>query len=109
MWLDGWNGNTAEGLFNQRYNCNGFTPKGTNVHGFCDNAIDQLVLQAQRTLDDAQRQDLLAQAQQLISKDAPSIWTLTTNETTGLSKKLHNPLIYPSELVTVDEHTWLEA
>jgi hypothetical protein len=24
-------------------------------------------------------------------------------------KKLHNPLIYPSELVTVDEHTWLEA
>ena len=55
------------------------------------------------------RKELLAQAQQLISKDAPSIWGVASNETTGLSKKLHNPLIYPSELVTVDEHTWLEA
>jgi ABC-type transport system substrate-binding protein len=109
MWLDGWNGGSAEALFNQRWNCNGFVPAGTNVHGFCDNSIDQLLTQAQRTLDEPKRKDLLTQAQQLISKDAPSIWGVASNETTGHSTKLHNPLIYPSELVTVDEHTWLEA
>jgi peptide/nickel transport system substrate-binding protein len=109
MWLDGYNGSTAQILFNQRWNCNGFTPVGINVHGFCDNAIDQLVLQSQRTLDESRRNELLAQAQTLISKDAPSIWGVASVETTGMSKKLHNPLIYKSELVTVDEHTWLEA
>ena len=109
MWLDGYNGSTAQILFNQRWNCNGFTPVGINVHGFCDNAIDQLVLQSQRTLDEGKRNELLSQAQQLISKDAPSIWGVASVETTGASKKLHNALIYKSELVTVDEHTWLEA
>lgn len=109
MWLDGWNGGTAASLFQQRWNCNSFAPNGQNVHGFCDAAIDQLVAQAGQTLDDAKRQDLLTQAQQTISVDAPSIWGVASTETTGYVKKLHNPLIYPSELVTVDEHTWLEA
>jgi ABC-type transport system substrate-binding protein len=109
MWLDGWNGGTAASLFQQRWNCNAFAPNGQNVHGFCDAAIDQLVTQAGTTLDDARRQDLLTQAQQMISIDAPSIWGVASTETTGYLKKLHNALIFPSELVTVDEHTWLEA
>jgi peptide/nickel transport system substrate-binding protein len=109
MWLDGWNGGTAASLFQQRWNCNAFAPNGQNVHGFCDSAIDQLVSQAGTTLDDTRRQDLLTQAQQMISEDAPSIWGVASTETTGYLKKLHNPLIFPSELVTVDEHTWLEA
>ena len=109
MWLDGWNGGTAASLFQQRWNCNAFAPKGQNVHGFCDQSIDQLLVQAGTTLDDTKRQDLLTQAQQQISVDAPSIWGVASTETTGYSKKLHNPLIYPSELVTVDEHTWLGA
>ena len=109
MWLDGWNGNTAASLFNQRWNCTAFAPNGQNVHGFCDAAIDQIVAQAGGTLDDTQRQNLLTQAQQMISTDAPSIWGVASTETTGLSTKVHNALIYPSELVTVDEHTWLEA
>ena len=79
------------------------------MHGFSDAAIDQQVAQAGRTLDDAQRSAFLAQAQQLISKDAPSIWGVASIETTGMSSKLHNPLIFKSELVTVDEHTWLEG
>jgi ABC-type transport system substrate-binding protein len=108
MWLDGYNGQTAAILFNRRWNCEGFTPKSINVHGFCDRNVDQLISQAGRTLDDTKRNDLLAQAQQLISKDAPSIWGVASIETTGHSSKLHNPLIYKSELVTVDEHTWLE-
>jgi ABC-type transport system substrate-binding protein len=109
IWLDGWNGGTAAGLFQQRWNCNAFAPNGQNVHGFCDSAIDQLLVQAGGTLDDAKRMQLLTQAQEMISLDAPSIWGVASTETTGLSKKLHNPLIFPSELVTVDEHTWLEA
>jgi ABC-type transport system substrate-binding protein len=109
MWLDGWNGGTAASLFQQRWNCNSFAPSGQNVHGFCDAAIDQLVSQAGMTLDDAKRQDLLTQAQQMLSTDAPSIWGVASTETTGYVKKLHNPLIFPSELVTVNEHTWLEA
>jgi ABC-type transport system substrate-binding protein len=109
MWLDGWNGGTAASLFQQRWNCNSFAPNGQNVHGFCDAGIDQLVAQAGTTLDDTRRQDLLTQAQQMISVDAPSIWGVASTETTGHLKKLHNPLIFPSELVTVDEHTWLEA
>jgi peptide/nickel transport system substrate-binding protein len=109
MWLDGFNGDSAARLLNQRWNCNGFAPTGQNVHGFCDTAIDQLLVQAQRTLDEPKRNELLAQAQQIISKDAPSIWGVASTETTGHSRKLHNPLIYKSELVTVDERTWLEA
>jgi len=109
IWLDGFNGSTAAGLLNQRWNCNAFAPTGQNVHGFCDNGVDQLLATAGRTLDDKKRDDLVAQAQQLISKDAPSIWGLASTETTGMSSKLNNPLIYKSELVTVDEHTWLQA
>jgi ABC-type transport system substrate-binding protein len=109
IWLDGFNGSTAAGLLNQRWNCNAFAPTGQNVHGFCDNGVDQLLATAGRTLDDKKRDELVAQAQQLISKDAPSIWGLASTETTGMSSKLNNPLIYKSELVTVDEHTWLQA
>jgi peptide/nickel transport system substrate-binding protein len=109
MWLDGFNGATAASLFAGRWNCNGFAPTNQNVHGFCDTAIDEQVAQAGRTLDDTKRAEFLARAQQLISKDAPSIWGVASTETTGMSSKLHNPLIFKSELVTVDEHTWLEG
>jgi ABC-type transport system substrate-binding protein len=109
IWLDGWNGNTADGLFNQRWNCTAFAPKGVNVHGFCDQSIDQSVQQAERALDDNQRNTLLAQAQQTLSTDAPSVWGFATEEIAGMSKKLHNALVFPSEMVIADEHTWLEA
>jgi len=108
MWLDGWSSDSATDILQQRFGCEFMRPHGVNLHGYCNRDLDALVNQAARTMDDAQRDTYLKLAQQLIQKDAPSIWGLETKSTAGMSRKLHGVLHYPDETLTVDEHTWLE-
>lgn len=108
MWLDGWSGQRATDILEIRFGCEMFRPKGSNIHSYCNKQLDALVQQAQRELDPARRAAILKQAQELIRLDAPSVWGLATKVVAGMSKKLHGVLNYPSETLTVDEHTWLE-
>ena len=108
MWLDGWSGDRATDILQQRFGCDFFRPRGVNLHGYCNKEVDALVNQALRTLDDAKRNTYLKLAQEQIHKDAPSIWGLATKVTAGLNRRLHGVLHYADETLTVDEHTWLE-
>jgi ABC-type transport system substrate-binding protein len=108
MWLDGWSSDSATDILQQRFGCAFMRPNGVNLHGYCNRDLDALVNQAARTMDDTQRNTYLRLAQQLIQKDAPSIWGLETKSTAGISRKLHGVLHYPDETLTVNERTWLE-
>jgi ABC-type transport system substrate-binding protein len=108
MWLDGWSGDRATDILQQRFGCEFFRPRGINLHGYCNKDVDALVNEAVRVLDDARRNNFLRLAQQQIRKDAPSIWGLAVKATAAMSRKLHGVLHFPDETLTVDERTWLE-
>ena len=109
MWLDGWSGLPfASDLLGQRYACYAFRPKGVNVAGYCNQDADKLIKEAEQTLDDTKRNALLKDAQEIVARDAASIWGFQTRLVAGMSSKLHGQLQFPDEMVTVDEHTWLE-
>jgi ABC-type transport system substrate-binding protein len=108
MWLDGWSGDRATDILQQRFGCESFRPRGINLHGYCNRDLDALVNEAIRILDDTRRNSYLRLAQVLIRRDAPSIWGLSTKATAGMSRKLRGVLHFPDETLTVDERTWLE-
>jgi ABC-type transport system substrate-binding protein len=109
MWLDGWSGlPLASDLLGQRFACYAFRPKGVNVAGYCNQDADKMIKEAEQTLDDSRRTALLKDAQEIVSREAASIWGFQTRLAAGTSKKLHGQLQFPDEMVTVDEHTWLE-
>ena len=109
MWLGSWLGDDASTAITDLYACDKFRPKGSNTAGFCDQKLDDLAYQAVVTTDDAKRNALLKDAQVLVSQDAPSIWLVVLKEAAAFSAKHHDPVHLQSSLLTVDEHTWLEA
>lgn len=108
MWLDGWAGDRATDILQQRFGCESFRPRGINLHGYCSKEVDVLVNEAIRTLDDTRRNSFLRLAQLQIRRDAPSIWGLATKATAGMTRRLRGVLHFPDETLTVDEHTWLD-
>lgn len=109
MWFDSWIGVDGSGYIVDRYGCAKFRPGGANTAGFCDPAVDTVALSGLATTDVVKRDALLKQAQELISKDAPSIWLLAAKEAAGLSTKIHAVVHRRDAILTVDEHTWIEA
>jgi peptide/nickel transport system substrate-binding protein len=59
-----------------------------NSSGYCNPKYDELVLKAAQTLDDAERQKLEFQAQEIIWNDAPWLYLWRLPSFFGLSKKL---------------------
>ena len=96
-------------IIDARWGCQSFRPVGANTAGLCDLDMDQLVRQAERTLDETPRNALLKQAQDIVAEQAPSIWLLQITQAAGMSRKLHDPALMKTEVLTVNEHTWLEA
>jgi len=109
MWFDSWVGVEASGYVVDRYGCAKLRPAGANTAGFCDASIDSAAISAVATTDATQREALLKSAQERISQAAPSIWVLAAREAAGLSAKLHGVVHRRDTILTVDEHTWLEA
>lgn len=59
-----------------------------NSSGYCNPKYDELVLKAAQTLDDAERQKLEFEAQEIIWNDAPWLYLWRLPSFFGLSKKL---------------------
>ncbi|HEY6633301.1 MAG TPA: ABC transporter substrate-binding protein [Rhizobiaceae bacterium] len=59
-----------------------------NSSGYCNPKYDELVLKASQTLDDAERQTLEFQAQEIIWNDAPWLYLWRLPSFFGLSKQL---------------------
>ena len=109
IWLDAWAGNEAGQIIERRFGCRDLRPNGANTTGFCNLDVDGAVAQAEANFDQAARNALLKQAQDLITPLAPSIWLLQVKQAIGFSRKLHNPVLMNSEQLTVSQYTWLEA
>ena len=109
MYLDATGGGPTVHWIEQRYGCKFFRPVGTNTAGTCYPEIDTILDQAQTSPDESKRLALLKDAQERVSLQAPSIWALATKEIAGVSKKVHDIHHRRTGLVTVDEHTWIEA
>ena len=108
-WIDSWGEVNAAQAMVARFGCRSFRPAGQNTAGFCNENLDGLLAEAQRTLDQTERDRLLARAQTLVSQQAPAVWLVQLKQIVGMSKKLHNPVVIKTGLVAADEHTWLEA
>lgn len=109
IWLDAWSDVEAGRIINDRWGCHSLRPLGANTAGLCDLDLDQIVAQAERTLDEPSRDAMLKQAQDIITEQAPSIWLLQIRQAAGMSRKLHDPALMKTEVLTINEHTWLEA
>jgi len=109
MWIDSWANIEASQIIVDRFGCKSFRPLGANTAGFCNEDLDGLLSEAQRTLDPTVRDGLVAKAQVLVSQQAPAVWLLQPRQAAGMSKKLHNPVVIKTGLLSVDEHTWLDA
>ncbi len=108
MWLDLVGGVNGASTIVGRFGCNSLPPVSGNARAYCNPQVDTLADQAQRQTDVAKRNDLLRQAQELVSQDASSIWLLALKEIGGYSKKLHGAYHMASTVLTVDERSWLE-
>jgi len=109
LYLDATGGGPTVHWIEQRYGCNFFRPVGTNTAGTCYPEIDAILDQAQKSPDESRRLALLKDAQERVSAQAPSIWSLATKEIAGHSRKVHNIHHRRTGLVTVDQHTWMET
>jgi len=109
MWIDSWGEIDAAQAMVARFGCRSFRPVGQNTAGFCNEDLDGLLAQAQRTLDPTTRTGLLEKAQALVSQQAPAVWLMQLQQIVGTSRKLHNPVFLRTSLVCADEHTWLES
>lgn len=108
VWQDAWSGVIATEILRQRYHCDAFRPNGINLAGYCNEDFSALVDEAQVTLDDAGRSDLLRQAQEILQQDAPSIFGVAVRQVAGTAQGVHGVLHFPTEELSVDEYTWME-
>lgn len=109
MWIDSWAEIDASQAIVARFGCRSFRPAGQNTAGFCNEDLDGLLSQIQRTIDSTTREGLLEKAQALVSQQAPAVWLIQLQQILGMSKKLHSPVLLRTALVSADEHTWLES
>ncbi|WP_425804840.1 ABC transporter substrate-binding protein [Desulfitobacterium sp. Sab5] len=74
--------------------------KGSSNYGNYQNAqVDKLWEQANVEPDQAKRNELYKQAQQIITTDAPWVYLYEYNRVVGMSKNLKGYIFYPDEII----------
>nr|MCU0539713.1 hypothetical protein [Desulfobacterales bacterium] len=90
------------------YHTEQWVPKGNNRVFYSNKQFDEYVDKLTRAADEAERNNYLKLAQELIAKEVPQIPILVTKETIGYSKKLKGVINSPLELTYFDQNTALE-
>lgn len=78
-------------------------PDVWNLMWYSNPQVNDLLNQADHTVDQTQRFDLLGQAQQLIWTDAPVIWLYVPDLLTGATKDVQDAFIWPTVFTVVRE------
>lgn len=78
-------------------------PNVWNLMWYSNPAVDDLLNEADRTVDEAARYDLLGQAQTLIWDDAPMIWLYAPEILVGATKEVQDVYIWPTIFTVVRE------
>ena len=108
FWQDAWTRADAAGVLRTRYHCDSFVPDGNNLTGYCDPALDALIEQAEQALDVATRDRVLREAQELLAPQVPSLWGVGIRQAAAHRTGVHNVLLYGTEVLSVDNTTWIE-
>jgi ABC-type transport system substrate-binding protein len=110
LFLLGWATSTAEArwILYPLFSTEQWVPEGNNRTYFSNKEFDELVTKFTRATNKADMDKYLKAAQELLVKEAPSIFILVTKETIGMSKKLHGVINSPLELTYFDRQTYLE-
>ena len=110
LFLLGWAPSTAEArwILYPLYSTEQWVPEGNNRSYFSNKEFDELVTKFTRATNKADMDKYLKAAQELLIKEAPSIFILGTKETIGFSKKLNGVINSPLELTYFDNKTYLE-
>ncbi len=100
MVLFGFNPSNGDGayhltsLFESNPNRNG-PPKVWNFTWYVNPKVDELLNQADTTVDQAKRNDLLAQAARIVWNDAPYVWMYAENVIVAKRKEVKNVEVLP--------------
>lgn len=110
LFLIGWAPSTAEArwILYPLYTTEQWVPKGNNRSFFSNKEFDELVNKFTRATNKAEMDKYLKEAQELLVKEAPSIFLLVTKETIGYHHKLKGVINSPLELTYFDHKTYLE-
>jgi ABC-type transport system substrate-binding protein len=110
LFLLGWAPSTAEArwILYPLFTTEQWVPKGNNRSFYSNKEFDDLVSKFTRATSKAEMDKYLKDAQELLIKEAPSIFILVTKETIGMSKKLRGVINSPLELTYFDHQTYLE-
>lgn len=71
-------------------------PTAWNLMWYKNERLDQLLTQADQTVDETKRMELLGEGQKLIWDDAPMIWLYVPDLLGGASKKVQGVFIWPT-------------
>lgn len=83
-------------------------PRGQNASFYKNPVFDGLLERATEAADPAEADRLFRRAQDLLRDEAPWIFLLSPKTPAARSADLHEPLLLPTELVTLSERTWVE-
>jgi len=108
MWRDSRGSGDASFGILRTYGCDFFRPNGGNTNGYCNPSLDAIAKQGGSTVDQAKSDELLAQAQRLLTQEAPSVWLFVPNAIVAHSKKVRDPLLIRGGTFTPTERTWIE-
>jgi ABC-type transport system substrate-binding protein len=110
LFLIGWAPSSAEArwILAPLFTTEQWVPGGNNRTFFSNKEFDEMVTKFTKATAKAEMDKYLKAAQELLSKEAPSIPILVTKETIGYSKKLKGVINSPLELTYFDNKTYLE-
>jgi ABC-type transport system substrate-binding protein len=110
LFLIGWAPSSAEArwILAPLFTTEQWVPSGNNRTFFSNKEFDEMVTKFTVATTKAEMDKYLKAAQELLSKEAPSIPILVTKETIGYSKKLKGVINSPLELTYFDNKTYLE-
>jgi ABC-type transport system substrate-binding protein len=110
LFLIGWAPSTAEArwILAPLFTTEQWVPSGNNRTFFSNKEFDEMVTKFTGATTKTEMDKYLKAAQDLLSKEAPSIPILVTKETIGYSKKLKGVINSPLELTYFDNKTYLE-
>jgi ABC-type transport system substrate-binding protein len=110
LFLLGWAPSSAEArwILYPLFTTEQWVPKGNNRSFYSNKEFDELVTKFTKATSKAEMDKYLKDAQELLVREAPSIFILVTKETIGYSGKLKGVINSPLELTYFDHKTYLE-
>jgi ABC-type transport system substrate-binding protein len=100
IFVGSWGNSTLDpaGIFPPKFGSNAYG----NYSGYASSELDRLMLEAQRTMDRAQRIDIYHRIQKIIFDEAPMIFGYAQDEYYGVAKRVKN--FSPSATGMIDMH-----